>query len=188
MLNRLVLAGLLASVAVATTSLAEPASQPSGAWILDVTATEDSVMHAPPPLKAEKVAEWFQWQLIMSALLYEFDGESAYVGSYGDTRKLEYRVLQRQGAVTTYAQLNAPGSTTDTLTVHALNNGSMQIVQSTSPEMTYLLWKPITTDPKRLTPKDAIPAMTAWTASVQNIVKFLDAPSNKPATTSGVRK
>lgn len=179
MFKKLILVGLLAYATGITSALAEVPSKLNGMWILNAKATEYSIVNAPLPVNADKLAQWFGLASgYMCLFTYEFQGDIATASAYRGARKAEFQLLAHQGDELKYALKSSTSASSETLSVSILNDGNIRIAHSNSPEMGNLLWKRGQLKTEQATPSDVKEAMGTWLSSLQNIVTFLKSPPN----------
>lgn len=148
-----------------------------GTWIIDTKATESFVKSTPPPLDVAKLAKWFELSAKNWAKIsYEFDGDTVFASVYGVNGKSKFQLTSQNGTERNYSLESVGHVPTKSLTVSLLNDGNLKIVPSWEPEMAYVLWKQGSLKKEQSTPDDL---MTAWVASIRNIILFLFEPPEK---------
>ena len=148
-----------------------------GSWIVDGRATEELISKIPRPANAEKLAQWFGLASGYTALFtYEFDGSLAKVSAFRGAKVVEFERVSDQDSETIYTQIGVTDSKPQTLSVSMLKDGNIRIAPSSSPEMSYLRWKPGHLKTEGTTPDDVMAIARIWLESVQRIVKLLATP------------
>jgi len=147
-----------------------------GTWIIDTKATENFVK-STPPLAVTKLANWFELSAKNWAKIsYEFDGDTVVASVYGVNVKSKFQLTSQNGAEKHYSLETVTHAPTKSLTVSLLKDGNLKIVPSWEPEMAYVLWKQGSIKKEPSPPDDL---MTAWIASIRNIILFLFEPPEK---------
>lgn len=173
-LRSIVLAIAFTSLIVACTS--SSGDELKGTWIIDTKATENFVK-ITPPLDVTKLAKWFELSAKYWAnISYEFDGDTVILSAYGVNGISKFQLTSQNGTEKQYSLGTVTHAPTKSLAVSLLKDGNLRIVPSWEPEMAYVLWKQGSLKKEQSTPDDF---MTAWIASIRNIILFLFEPPEK---------
>lgn len=154
-----------------------------GTWVVDGKGTEELLEKIPRPHRADKLVQWFGLASgYMALFTYEFDGNKAKLSAFRGSKVQEFERVSDQDHETTYALIDATNAKSETLSVSMLKNGAIRIVPSSSPELTYLRWKPGALKAETVTSDDVMAASGVWLASVQRVVERLNSLPDPDAT------
>lgn len=170
-MNRPLIASIFLSL-LAAIAQAQPGASPEGRWVLSGPATEEAVRKG-----AVKDPRGFeQWlgmaSAYMVAITYEFHGAGGAVRGFRTDKKHSYRLVSREGAISTYASDDDPR---DTLQVTVIDRETLAIVPGRMPEMATARWR--RGDMSNATSAEVEAAGASWVAAVQAIHPLLAEPT-----------
>lgn len=154
--------------------LAETRGEQTGTWLLDVAASEKSMLRARP--FQETTA--FMMMPPMGLMFFQFEGDMLVTGtlpSVGHT--FQFRRATESGSKTNYVSVDGQSM----ITVSALNNDNMSITYPAFPETQYLVWKRVKLDPNKKTPNDYRPEFDTYMAMLDRLWKAFGFPTGSPA-------
>lgn len=165
---------LLLSLVLAGEVLAENGSSLNGTWVVDVTATERSVLEMAPRADAKEIARSF---LVMGGYLaitmLVIEDDFATYAMYGDAsgKGAKFKLVSQIQTERKYIATDK-SSTKGTLTVTVLSSENIRVSQQNDPLGSFVLWKRASPRPIR-TPEALDAHMSPWRASVEKIKNHL---------------
>lgn len=154
----------------------EPGKDLTGTWMLDVTASQQSMLRARPFLNTEA----FVTMPPMGLMFFKFDRDTLLTGSLPDVGDA---VRFRRGGVSSgeMSYVSNHNSKDVTILVSGVNENNISIIYPEFPASRYFLWKRTTLDPNKKTPSDYRPEFDAYVAMLKNLWVAFGFPSDSPA-------
>lgn len=162
---------------------AEPSETLTGAWVLDVTASERSVLRARPFQNVES----FAVMPPLGMMVVKFDGDTLAIGLLPDLgNSVRFRRATESGEKMTYVSNHA--SKEETIVVSALTENNISVTLPTFPESQHFLWKRVKLDPSKKTPSEYRPEFEAYISMLTRLWKaFNFSKDSLVDTNSGAR-
>lgn len=137
-----------------STAIAQPIDSLNGTWVLDTSATEESLLR----LKPFGGKAFFPGMQYLVIHFYEVSDNDLLVGilpKNGGEKKLRRTTGENPKGI--YFTDGSERSIFQTLTLTNSNEKNMRIESQQLPELAHLLWKRVILDPKKTTPMDFQP-------------------------------
>ena len=165
---------LLLSAVLAFEVSADNGSSLNGTWVVDVKATERSVLEMAPRADASQIARSF---LVMGGYLaitmLVIEDDFATFAIYGDTSKkgAKFKLVSQNQTETKYIATDKDSSK-GPLTVTVLSGENVRVSQQNDPLGPFVLWK--RASPQPIQTREALVAhMSVWQASAEKIKNHL---------------
>ncbi|OOG41701.1 hypothetical protein [Polaromonas sp. A23] len=154
----------------------EPSKTLAGTWMLDVKASEQSMLRARPFQNTEA----FVMMPPMGLIFFKFEGDRLLTGSLPDIGDaVEFRRAGVSGGKISYVSTRAPKD--DIILVSVLGENKISITYPLFPASQYFLWQRVQLDPSRKTPSDYRPEFDAYVAMLKNLWEAFGFSSGSPA-------
>ena len=159
--------------------MAEPTDTLTGTWMLDVTASEQSMLRARPFQNAQA----FVMMPPMGLIFFKFDGDTLVTGSLPDVGDA-VRFSRASGSAEKISYVSNLASKEEIILVSVLNENKISIAYPMFPASQHFLWKRVKLDPSKKTPSDYRPEFDAYVAMLKNLWEAFDFPSGPPDDTN----
>jgi len=174
MIAKMKLILLVLSAVLAVEVSADNGSSLNGTWVVDVAATERSVLEMAPRADAKEIARNF---LVMGGYLaitmLVIEDDFATYAMYGDTsgKGAKFKLVSQNQTERKYIATDKDSSR-GTLTVTVLSGENIRVSQQNDPLGTFVLWK--RTSPPPIRTSEALDAhLSIWQASLEKIKNHL---------------
>lgn len=170
---------LIAMYTYTSAVVAEPSGTLTGTWMLDVTASEESMLRARPFQDTRA----FVMMPPMGLMFFEFDDDTLVTGSLPNVGDA-VRFCRASGSGGKINYVSKHASKEEIITVSVVNENRISITYPMFPESQYFLWKRVKLDPSKRTPNDYRPEFDAYVAMLKNLWEAFGFPSGSPANTN----
>lgn len=174
MIAKMKLILLLLSAVLVVEASAGNGNSLNGTWVVDITATERSVLEMAPRVDAKEIARNF---LVMGGYLaitmLVIEDNEATVAIYGDTsgKGAKFKLVSQNPTEKKYIATDKDSSR-GALTVTVLSGENIRVSQQNDPLGSFVLWK--RASPLPIQTREALEAhLSVWRASVEKIKNHL---------------